>query len=107
MYADVARPAPSTLGKYGLTLALWEQLLEEQDGLCGVCAKPFPKLVVDHVHVRGYKLMRPEARRKYVRGLCCTTCNHFVLTRYADARKHELAASYLRRYDARRAREEA
>jgi hypothetical protein len=101
-YPDVLRPVLSTVQKYGLTLEDWERMLDEQGGVCAVCQK-VPKtgrLVVDHVHRRGYKLLPPEDRRKWVRGLCCTVCNHFVLTRYADALRHQQAAEYLLKFEA-------
>lgn len=102
-YPDIHRPVESTCAKYGLGLDDWEQMLSEQGGVCGVCGKP-PKtgrLVVDHVHRQGYKLLPPDQRRRYVRGLCCTVCNHFVLTRYADALRHQQAAEYLIRFEER------
>jgi len=62
--------------KYGLTLQEYESMLESQDGRCAIC-KQIPKrtLCVDHVHVKGYKSMDLEDKRKYVRGLLCFLCN--------------------------------
>lgn len=116
----IRTPAPTTLLKYGFgmgPMALgatpledWEALLDKQRGACGVCGRGHlelpkprdggpPRLNIDHEHVRGWKLMSPEMRRQYVRGLCCTRCNHYVLTRFATAELHILAAEYLVRYD--------
>lgn len=102
-YPDIIRPQPSTVAKYGMSLDDFEVMLDEQGGVCGVCGK-VPKtgrLVIDHVHRQGYKLLSPEDRRRYVRGLCCTVDNHFVLTRYADALRHQQAAEYLIRFEER------
>jgi DNA-binding sugar fermentation-stimulating protein len=48
---------------YGLTLADFACLLDEQDYLCAVCKEP-GNLVVDHCHETGQ-----------VRGLLCHGCN--------------------------------
>ena len=48
-----------------------------QNGVCWIC-ETLPKskiLCVDHAHIIGYKNMRPEEKRKYVRGLLCYMCN--------------------------------
>lgn len=116
-------PALGTLLKYGmgtgepwLHLGLdapvedWKRLLVNQEGRCGVCRRgapelPIPKrgdcpyLNIDHEHVRGWaKMILPAEKRLYVRGLCCTRCNHYVLTRFATATLHRQAADYLDRY---------
>jgi hypothetical protein len=46
--------------------------------------------------------MPPEERRRFVRGVCCIACNHFVLTRFAKAYMHDNASLYLRLYERRR-----
>lgn len=48
---------------YGITLADYNKLFEEQKGLCGICGKP-GKLVVDHDHTTGK-----------IRGLLHNNCN--------------------------------
>lgn len=59
--------------KYGLTLEEYDQMLEEQNGVCAVCHKPerviseygiVRRLAVDHNHTTGK-----------VRGLLCQACN--------------------------------
>jgi Recombination endonuclease VII len=54
------------LKKYGITLAQYNQMLVNQDGVCAICGRP-PKhyaLSVDHNHVTG------ENRK-----LLCAPCN--------------------------------
>lgn len=53
--------------KYGITLAEYDQMLEEQHGVCAICGGADPsgrRLAVDHDHETGK-----------VRGLLCTSCN--------------------------------
>lgn len=62
---------------YGITLDDWSRIHTEQGGVCAVC-KGLPGkgiLCVDHIHVKGFKLMSPEEKKKYVRGLVCFMCN--------------------------------
>jgi hypothetical protein len=56
--------------RYGITLATYEQMIADQNGLCKLCQN-FPKspgktcgLVIDHCHVTGK-----------IRGLLCHGCN--------------------------------
>lgn len=53
--------------KYGLTLADYQELFEQQNGVCAICARIEENrmLAVDHCH--------DETGR--VRGLLCGTCN--------------------------------
>jgi hypothetical protein len=61
----------------------WLMLLASQGFACGVCCKlpgiserfGYRRFVTDHEHVRGWKKMKPEQRRQYVRGLLCYWCN--------------------------------
>jgi hypothetical protein len=56
--------------EYGITLEEYEQLEEEQNGLCAVCGKPNIRnhfLCVDHDH-----------KTKRIRGLLCHRCNRSV-----------------------------
>lgn len=49
--------------RYGITLAEYEEMVEEQGGRCALCGKR-QKLCVDHDHSSGE-----------VRGLLCKICN--------------------------------
>ena len=77
------RPAPPTNGtlrKYGLTIEAWRDICARQDWRCPVCAEPFGtrKLAIDHAHVRRYKKLRPEEKRRHVRGVLHSHCNRYV-----------------------------
>lgn len=99
--AEIKVPTKATLDKYGLTEAEWWAYIP--DGVCVICERPprTGRFVVDHKHVPGWKLLPPEERKRYVRGVICTTCNHFILTRYGTPLKHRNAAAYLEAFDRR------
>ena len=50
--------------KYGITQDDFNNLVEAQDGLCGICGDELDKINIDHDHESGK-----------VRGLLCTGCN--------------------------------
>jgi hypothetical protein len=50
--------------KYGITLAQFEQMQQEQSSQCKICRRDDRELYVDHCHASGI-----------VRGLLCTQCN--------------------------------
>lgn len=60
---------------YGITLEEYKIKLKEQGNICCVCKKQQPRLCVDHIHVKGFKNMPSEEKRKYIRGICCFMCN--------------------------------
>jgi hypothetical protein len=101
----IVLPSEGTLAKYGLTIDEWLDYIPEVDGV-RVCAIHLEaprtgRFVVDHQHVAGWKGMPPESRKRYVRGVICTTCNHYILTRYGNPLKHRQAADYLEQYERR------
>jgi len=97
----LVRPSPQTLRRYGLTLPEWLEYAGER---CFVCERPWGVVspVVDHEHIKRWKTMPPEERRKYVRGVPCISCNHFILSRYANPEKLRRASEYLEAYEARK-----
>lgn len=68
--------------KYGITKVMFEQMMEEQNGVCAICKNPPNRnyLAVDHDHS-----CCPGARTcgECVRGLLCASCNS-VLGRLND-----------------------
>lgn len=104
---ELRLPTQQTLDKYGLELAEWIAFIAVVDGqyVCFICGLP-PKtgrFVVDHEHVRGWAAMPAARRKRYVRGVICTTCNHYILTRYGTPDRFRQAALYLERYAERKA----
>lgn len=97
----IKHPTPATLKKYGLTLIEWLEILNRQGSVCAVCHKEptSGRLNIDHEHVKGWKKMLPEERKKHVRGLACYICNNRILTKGITPEKLESAAKYLRNYE--------
>lgn len=100
-------PTEGTLAKYGLTLEEWWSYIpydeEQQAYVCVVCERPprTGRFVVDHRHVPRYSALPDMERKRYVRGVICTTCNHYILTRYGTPLKHRNAAKYLEEFERR------
>lgn len=79
--------------KYGITLADYERMRDEQGGLCAICRQPetakrrgvVMRLAVDHCHDTGK-----------VRGLLCSSCNNGLGRFRSNPEVLESAARYLR-----------
>lgn len=79
---------------YGISLEEYEELLEEQGGLCAICQRPevqihyktgVPKnLAVDHDHETGQ-----------IRGLLCGGCNNLLAAAKDDMALLQAAIEYL------------
>ncbi|MFC3504428.1 endonuclease VII domain-containing protein [Micromonospora krabiensis] len=88
---------------YGITLAEWDRILEEQGGGCGICErKPRTKpdgseevFHLDHEHANG--------QAGPVRGILCPYCNTRLIGRLKDHTKAQKMADYLREPPATRA----
>lgn len=92
---------------YGITEKDYQEMLKRQGGVCFICGNPRKtrSLAVDHEHVKGYKKMPPEEKRKYVRGLLCFTCNWIMCSRGVSLAKAKKLVEYLTNYEQlRRAR---
>ena len=74
--------------KYGITLAQYEQMYEEQQGECYICSSDDSKLFVDHCHETGQ-----------VRGLLCHHCNLVLGHAFDNPSLLRLAADYLEKHD--------
>ena len=101
----VKTPTQATLKKYGLSEYEWEQILLRQGGACAVCGD-IPKslrLHIDHEHVKGWRKMPAEERKKFVRGLVCYRDNRFFLARGMDIDRSRAITRYLLSYQIRRA----
>jgi hypothetical protein len=99
-------PKPATLRKYGLTANEWRVILKRQGGGCAVCGL-VPKsgrLCTDHEHVKGWKKMKPEQRKQYVRGILCFFCNHYYVSRAITVVKARNVLKYLSDYESRKSR---
>jgi hypothetical protein len=82
---------------HGISLAEYEEMLSEQDGVCAICGKRETSydpridcirlLAVDHDHRTGM-----------VRGLLCDNCNHMIGQAHDDPEVLRRAADYLERY---------
>lgn len=95
-------PRPETLRKYGLTLEDFNELYTLQGGKCAICEKPFTKTIcIDHNHVRNWKHMTPENRKRHVRGLLCFFCNKYYVGRSITVRKARNVVTYLEKHEAR------
>ncbi len=97
----VTPPKPATLKKYGLSLPEWLAILNRQGGTCAVC-KRIPKsgrLHTDHQHIKNWKKLPANERKKYVRGLLCFICNSRFASKGMTAEKATNLAQYLRDYE--------
>ena len=95
-------PAARTLAKYGLNRAQWLELLAAQDWQCPICERRVTTWNTDHEHVRGWKNMEADERRRYVRGVLCIRCNWKVVTGQLSAKTAGNIYRYLLAYEARR-----
>lgn len=94
-------PSKNTLKRYGLSLEEWMAMYNLYDGACHICKVSTKRLCVDHEHIRGWKFLLPDERKKYVRGLLCYTCNNRLLTRGVTIVKLRGAIEYLERWEKR------
>lgn len=85
---------------YGITLQEWEQMMESQGRVCWICKKTpgTGRLCVDHVHILGFKKMKPEEKKRFVRGILCFMCNvslkAFEKTKDGKRNRQQLEGTY-------------
>lgn len=98
-------PSEATLKKYGLTDLDYAEMFNAQEGVCFICKKE-PKegkvLNIDHVHVKGFKKMPPEEKKKFVRGILCYFCNRFYMAKAMTEFKAVNIVQYLKIYEDKR-----
>lgn len=73
--------------KYGMTLEEYEEMFDQQGGVCAICEQQEPQnklLAVDHCHQTGK-----------IRGLLCSLCNTAIGKLNDDPRLVLKAADYL------------
>ncbi len=110
-------PSAATLRNYGLTVNDWDDMARRQKCVCPVCKQPFGerRLVIDHEHVKGWRarkgklksgknramkdrrVMTPDQRRPYVRGILHAWCNGYVRA-WLTLERAESIVAYLRKY---------
>lgn len=97
-------PTETILKKYGLTLDKWLEILHAQGGVCPICKKQpsTGRFYIDHEHVKGFKKMSDDEKRKHIRGLLCYMCNRFYVGRSITIEKSMNVTKYLQQYDARK-----
>jgi hypothetical protein len=95
-------PITKTLNRYGLTEYEWLSLLNSQAWRCGCCGKEKQTWNIDHEHVKGWKRMSPEDRKKYVRGILCWRCNKLVVGSRLTYEESKKITRYLKVYEGRK-----
>jgi hypothetical protein len=71
---------------YGISLAEYNEMFEDQKGRCAICEEHYPVLCVDHCHVTGR-----------VRKLLCSCCNASLGQLRENERIVENLLNYIRR----------
>lgn len=97
-------PKQNTLKRYGLSASEWFAIARRQGFVCAVCRK-LPengRLCTDHEHVKGWKRMPPDQRKRYVRGLLCYFCNHYYVGRAITVEKAANVLSFLKAHEIRK-----
>ena len=98
----IRMPSKTTLKKYGLTGQDYLLILKEQKYCCPICGNPLTKRTnIDHFHVRNWKKLPDEERKKYVRGVCCFFCNKYYLGKAITVKKAQNVVTYLERFERR------
>lgn len=93
-------PTKGTLRKYGMTVEEWREIAEGQGWVCAICRRvpQSGRLCIDHEHVRGWKRMKPEDRRRYVRGVICFLCNGKCVNKWMTVERAAAVLEYLTKY---------
>lgn len=95
-------PTKNTLRKYGLTESDYKIRWLLQGERCPICGRSDAPMVIDHEHVRGWGKMKPEQRRKFVRGIICSWDNRWIVGRGATVENLRSGSEYLQDYRERK-----
>lgn len=100
----IKEPAKATLRRYGLSFSDWFSMVQEQGWRCAVCFREPAngKLVIDHEHVPKWSKMKPDDRKKYVRGLLCSWDNWQFLRKGMTQDKALRLHNYLSKYNSKK-----
>lgn len=91
-YSSEQERAKKLRRTYGISLDVYEHMLEEQDHKCKICGSTDPRhnsgnFVVDHCHTEGH-----------VRGLLCGECNLMLGKAHDNISTLQNAITYLAKY---------
>lgn len=92
----------ATLKRYGLGQLEWLERLAAQGWRCPICLRRVHKFVTDHEHVKGWKDLPPDERKRYFRGVLCVYDNYKVVPSRMTAEEAARMVRYLHRYEERR-----
>lgn len=65
------------MDKYGITEAEKNERIQAQGGKCYLCGVEGQTLCCDHRHVKDYKKLPPEEKKKEFRAMICFRCNRY------------------------------
>lgn len=99
----IQEPTPITLKKYGLSLNDWKELLARQGYCCPICKRVLEKKTnIDHFHAQGWKRMKDEKKKLFIRGVTCWWCNKSHLAKGINIFKVDNLHTYLHDFEKRR-----
>lgn len=100
----VKPPGVATLRRYGLTADEWLALLKAQGWRCPICHKSGAgvRWVTDHHHIPLWKSLPPQERKRYVRGVLDSWCNHRRVHSTMNSVEAQRIADYFRAFELRR-----
>jgi recombination endonuclease VII len=103
----IVPPKIATLRKYGLSEEDWTELYNLNGGICPICKRTLDKPVIDHFHARGWRKMKAEKRKTFVRGICCNYCNRRRIGRGMNLEIAKNMVEYFENFEKRRTTEKA
>lgn len=97
----IVMPRVKTIARYGLSVSDWVAILDAQGNVCAICGglPASGRFCIDHFHVKNWKKMSSQQRKRYVRGITCYTCNHYLLSKNMTLPKARAVVEYLEKYE--------